>query len=173
MMVKRVIVVTIALVISALLQGSVAVQMAVGPARPDLILIAVVCAGLLTNPAQGISGGLVGGVLMAVQVGTNYGTFIVTRVVAGWVSGVIGRTLHRESLITPLLAIVAATVATQLLAFVMAPSAPKRWALGSLGELVYNVVLVLPVFLTLQRMIRPPRARDPYERRLRRNQRRR
>ncbi|HEY3332256.1 MAG TPA: rod shape-determining protein MreD [Capsulimonadaceae bacterium] len=168
MIAKRLIVFVLTLVVAATLQGSASAAVAIHHARPDFLLIAITCLGLLTSPAQGITAGLCGGVAMGALAGVNYGTFMVSRIAAGWAAGQIGRTMNRESLVTPFVTMLVTTIGAQVIAFVMAPYNPGYWAITSLGELAYNLVLVVPIYAALQRLIRPKRPRDPYVRRIRR-----
>lgn len=166
MIVKRVIVFALVIATACVLQGTLSSPISIHHARPDFLILALTCLALLTNPAQGVAAGFCGGLVTAVLSGINYGTFMVSRIAAGWVSGWIGRTMNREALLTPLAGITAATLVSQLIAFIMAPYNPVRWAGLTAGELAYNLVLMIPIYLVLQRIVRPRRTRDRFERKL-------
>ena len=160
---RQLITITIAIVVAASLQAIVAVHIALKFARPDFLLIAIVCAALLTSTTGGIITGFVGGLFMSVLTGINYGTFLLTRVIAGWTAGLVGKSLHVGSLATVFVAVVAATFTTQVLAFVLAPaSAPRDWGLNLLGEMAYNALLIAPVYRLLERIISPPQKETFY-----------
>ncbi|MDR3710054.1 MAG: hypothetical protein P4L33_17300 [Capsulimonadaceae bacterium] len=172
MILKSIVTAVAALLVAAVLQADVSVRIAVGPARPDFLLLTVVCIGLLTSTVFSLASGLLAGIVMAALAGINYGTFIASRIAAGWVSAQVARTISRESLLAPLTAMAAATVASRVVTFLMAPGSLRDWAVTSAGELLYNVALVLPAYMLLQPILRPKRVREPYERRLRRHVRR-
>jgi rod shape-determining protein MreD len=154
--------------LATIAQAAYSARIALGAARPDLLLIAVVCCAVLTSSTLGLAAGLCGGILMASMTGVDYGTFIASRMAAGWIGAAVPRALRRDSLITPVAAMAAATAAVQVICYAMAPGSLRYWAITSLGELIYNVALALPVFLVLRALIRPRRAREPYMRRLKR-----
>ena len=156
------------LFLATIAQASYAARIALGFARPDLILIAIVCCGVLTSSTLGLAAGLCGGILTASMTGIDYGTFIASRIAAGWIGAAIPCALHGDSLVTPLAATAAATVAAQIICFAMAPGSLRYWALTSIGELIYNIVLVLPIFIVLRALITPRRGQDRYMRRMRR-----
>jgi len=162
----------LALAIGTALQADVSARVAIGAARPDFLLIAVVCISLLTNATFSIASGLCAGAIAAALSGINYGTFIVTRIAAAWVSTGIAKAMSRQSLLTPLVAIAAATLTERALAFLMAPGSIRASAAQTAGELIYNLALVVPAYLALQPLMRPRRIREPIERRLRRQSKR-
>lgn len=147
-------------------QATFAAMLSVGLARPDLLLITMVCLCVLSPVNAGLGIGLCGGILSAAMSGVDYGSFLASRIAAGWASAAMARAMRADNPLMPLAAVCATTVISQTIFFVMAPDAPVFWAQTSLGELVYNAILALPIYLVVRSLVRPRPRRDPYMRRI-------
>jgi len=140
--------------LAAILQGRAAHALSIHGAQPDLPLVALSCGSLLVGSARGAALGFWTGLLAASAFPQTYGSLFVSRILAGAFAGGFGRNLIRDNLVVPPLVVLAATVLGELLYVLMAPGLAvhhvRRWAEQTGGEVVYNALLALPVYLFLR-----------------------
>jgi len=169
MNVRRTVVCVAYLLLAFLAQALLAARMTIGVARPDFLIVAAACIGLLAPMTEGVVYGISAGLLMAVLVGFNYASHIISRASAGWVSAKMGNMMSHENLLTPLIGVAAATLTAQIVTLAMAPMALGPWWRQTLGEILYNAICMMSLYLIVRRLIRPGRPLDSYERRLRKS----
>jgi rod shape-determining protein MreD len=102
---NRVAVVVLSLLTALLLQGSVLARMSFLGAKPDLVLVVVVCFALSDGPAAGMGAGFGAG-LVADLLGTHtLGLLALVYCVVGYAGGVIRSYFDRLATFTPMLVI--------------------------------------------------------------------
>jgi len=154
--------------LAAILQGRVAHALSIGAAQPDLPLVALSCGSLLVGSARGAVLGFWAGLLAASAFPQTYGSLFVSRILAGAFAGGFGRNLIRDNLVVPPLVVLATSALAELLYVLMVPGLAvhhvRRWAEQTGGEVLYNTLLALPVYLFL-RLLQVGRPReDPFGR---------
>ena len=142
-----------ALTVAAVLQMTLASALSLGPARPDILLTTLVCAGLLWDLPLGSAAGIWAGILMATIVGVNYGSFLVSRTIAGTATGWLAERGLREEIAIPPMVAFAATVICESIYYAMAPAHRGIWwAEHVILEAAYNAALAGPIWLILRRI---------------------
>lgn len=96
-----------ALVLGAglIFQAAVVPSIAIGSARPDIVLIIVATFGFLHGPGQGAVGGFIGGFLQDLMVPGSAGLEALVKTLVGYFSGQVERTILGNSQWMPMLAI--------------------------------------------------------------------
>jgi rod shape-determining protein MreD len=148
------------LVVTILLQTTIAAHVRVLGAGPDFALLAVVAVGLLRGSEVGALFGFVVGVGAAVAVFEPLGLASLILVVVGYFAGRYAETADTSSGWTPVIAALAGTVVAQLLAVVMQFLLDRQVPLGFvmvrvfLPSLVLNGLLAAPIYLLTRLWLR-------------------
>lgn len=152
--VRQVLLAAFLLWLAAVLQGRVAHAVAFRGAQPDFPLVLLSSSALLLGSLRGSILGFWAGLLAAASFPAAYGSVFASRIVAGAFAGSLGSSLIRANLLVPPLVTLAATVLAESACTLIAPSFAlhhsRRWLLGTGGEVLYNTVLALPVYLGLR-----------------------
>lgn len=156
--------------IAAVLQGRVAHAIAIRGAQPDLPLVVLSGCALLVGSLRGTMLGFWAGLLAAASFSASYGSAFAGRIVTGAFAGSLGSSLIRSNLLVPPLVAFAATLLAEAVGTLIAPSLAvhhlRRWLIQTGGEVLYNTVLALPIYLGL-RLCRIGQIRDdPFGQRL-------
>jgi len=163
MIARQVLTISLSLYCAVILQAAIASHITIGVARPDFVTVTIVSLGLLTGFGRGVVSGLWGGFLFATLCGANYGSYMVSRAFAGGLMGLVPKDIHRENIYIPISAVLVTTIATEVIYFIMAPVSPVGWwAKVIIEEALYNCVVVLPVFWTIQRLLPKPAVRPAF-----------
>jgi len=150
----------IMLVVTILLQTTIAAHVRVLGAGPDFALLAVVAVGLLRGSEVGALFGFVVGVGVAVAVFEPLGLASLILVVIGYFAGRYAETADTSSGWTPVIAALAGTLVAQLLAIVMQFLLDRQVPLGFvmvrvfLPSLVLNGLLAAPIYLLTRLWLR-------------------
>ena len=154
--------------LAAILQGRVSHALSIHGAQPDLPLIALSCGALLVGSARGAVLGFWTGLLAASAFPQTYGSLFVSRILAGAFAGGFGRNLIRDNLVVPPLVVLATSILAELLYVLMAPGLAvhhvRHWAEQTGGEVLYNTLLALPVYLFLRLLQIGRQREDPFGR---------
>jgi rod shape-determining protein MreD len=148
------------LVVTILLQTTIAAHVRVLGAGPDFALLAVAAVGLLRGSEVGALFGFVVGVGVAVAVFEPLGLASLILVVIGYFAGRYAETADSSSGWTPVAAAVAGTVVAELLAIVMQFLLDRQVPLGFvvvrvfLPSLVLNGLLAAPIYLLTRLWLR-------------------
>ena len=144
--------------IMAILQQVLPDRAAVLGARPDFLLTATLCLGLLIPAPQSIAVGFFTGLFQGAMVGANLAQYIVTRMVSGYVAS---RVSELEIEIGPPLAalcIAVGTVGAQILMMFLAPPRSLGGFIGDTIETaIYNGVIAMPLFAVLKPLLKKER----------------
>ncbi len=138
------------LVVTLVVQTTVLPLIAVAGARPDLLLLVVVSAGLLLGREHGVGMGFFAGLLQDLASGNVFGVNVLSKTAAGYVAGLVEQKVFKENVLLPLLAVILATVFNNALMLVMlaflgfAVDIPTAVA-NTMFVLGYNTVLAIPV----------------------------
>ena len=142
--------------LAALVQGRGAHAISIRGAQPDLPLVALTCAAFLMGSLPGTGLGFWTGLLAGAAFPSTYGSVFASRIVAGAFAGSFGRSLICDNWIVPPLVVLATTLLAEGVHVLMAPGLAahdaRRWLLLLGGELLYNTLLALPLFLLLRRL---------------------
>ncbi len=165
---SRVFLAALVIWLAAVLQGRVAHAVSIHGAQPNLPLVALACSALLVGSTPGLLLGFWAGLLAAVSFPLTYGSLFVSRILAGAFAGGFGRSLIRDNLVVPPVMVFATTLLAELIYLLMAPGQPihhlRRWAEQTGGELLYNTLLALPVYLLLRLLQVGRQQEDPFRR---------
>lgn len=140
-----------------MLLGALLLQAAFFPAytlfgaRPDLVTLLVILFGLFWGPRTGALLGGAGGLAVDLLIGRLVGLGALTRAMIAWASGLVGQRVFSENWLVPVLAVLAGTVAEQLL-YVAGASLyglPASWTAGvvlsALATGWYGALLAMPL----------------------------
>lgn len=148
----------ILILVSALLDLAVLPVLIQSPYLPMMTLITTVELGLLLGRTRGSLFGMIGGLLIDLMTGYPMGLRTVMHIASGYVSGFAGRRFQRYILtpvVAPLLCFVgyeAVMAAYAALSGATVSGADLKDALIRVG---IQVVLVQPLYLVFDRMLRP------------------
>ncbi len=147
------------LVATLVIQTTVLPLIAVAGARPDLLLLVVVSAGLLLGREHGVGMGFFAGLLQDLASGNIFGVSALSKTATGYVAGLVERKVFKENVLLPLLAVIIATIFNSAIMLVMlaflgfAVDIPTAVA-NTLFVLGYNAVLAIPVHRIVYRVAR-------------------
>lgn len=146
--------------LAAVAQGVWAPRMMIGGAIPDLPLLTLACIALHTNPSVAAWAGFCTGLLHASMLEQMVGSLIVSRVLAATAVAYLPMLLAPRHPLSILPAVVLMHVLAQGLFYLAAPVAdPYAFAQASLGSMVYNIALAMPVYWLMMRIL-PPVSED-------------
>lgn len=156
--------------LAVILQGRVAHAVAFRGAEPDLPLVVLSSSAILVGSLRGSLLGFWAGLLAAASFPALYGSVFASRIVAGAAAGSLGSSLIRANFLVPPLVTLAASLLAEGVCTLIAPNPAlhhlRRWGIQTGGEVCYNTVLALPVYLGL-RLCRIGQIRDdPFGQRL-------
>ena len=164
---SRILLFAVSLFTAVLLQTTVVARLSFLGARPDLVLVVVVCFALVDGPAVGMVIGFVAGLLVDLLSDHTLGLVALVLCVTGYVAGIVRAYLDRLAITAPMLFVGAATALSTLafaglLALLGDPRVDAEVLLRSitLGSL-YDVVLTPFVFAAVSAL---SRRTDPGER---------
>jgi len=142
----------VAVGIQSVLPGALA---GAGVGAPDLVLVLVLVAALLTDAGTGALIGFAGGLLTAAVVGETVGTFLVTRSVAAFAAGSLAGRFFRTNGAVVVLAVVAGSSVAEALYGLAAPPLKAVTLAGYLRNagfsVLWNAALALPAAWLLRR----------------------
>jgi rod shape-determining protein MreD len=128
------------------------------PYLPMITLITVVVLGLLLGRTRGSLYGMIGGILIDILTGYPMGLRTVLYIVSGYVSGFAGRRFQRYLLtpvVAPLICAAGTEAAMGMYAFLSGASIDGADIRAALIRVALQVVLVQPVYLLYDRLIKP------------------
>lgn len=155
--------------VAVLLQLSVFAEVDVAGGGPDMILLTVAVVALLAGSVIGAVSGFWAGFLYdSATLGTLGVSSLLLTLVGFW-CGRYGETTARDRAHAPLIAVASVTVLTALgtlvLEYILGEPTSATWLLGDRlpAQLVFNVLLALPLWALARRIFRPrtvPLARE-------------
>jgi len=153
-------------VLAALAQGSFFARSTLFGARPDLVLLLVVSAGLRIGYRRGAIIGFMVGVLFGFFSLEPSGAAALIYGLAGFLAGLVRNRTYPDEVVVPLETAVGATLVVFLLSYwilraLPLPTPASHMKLRLMGQLVLNLVFILPVH-RLTGWILPPRRWDSF-----------
>lgn len=135
-------------------QGSLAHTINIRGVQPDFPLVVLSCGSILVGGVGGTWLGFWAGLLAAVSFPQAYGSLFFSRIAAGAFAGSVGQNLIRDNILVPSLVTIASTLLAEMLTALLAPGYVfhhlRHWVSLTCGELCYNALLAIPVFLFLR-----------------------
>jgi len=135
-------------------QGTLAHAINIHGVQPDFPLVVLSCGSLLVGGVGGTWLGFWAGLLAAVSFPQAYGSLFFSRIAAGAFAGSVGQNLIRDNMLVPPLVTVASTLLAEMLTALLAPGYVfhhlRHWVMLMGGELLYNALLAIPLFLFLR-----------------------
>ena len=150
------------LFVAAIVQVSILAETSVVHARPQLLLVTVVSVSLLRGPIVGSVAGFCAGLVADTGVFGMLGFTSLLLTLAGYWTGRYGETTGRDRAHAPLLSVAVVTALYQIgaliLHFMLGQPAPARVVLldSLVPTVVLNVLLTVPVYALVRRVLRPP-----------------
>jgi len=150
----------VALFLAVVVQLSIMSQVTILGGHPNLLLVTLVCVSLLRGALFGAVAGFGAGLLADTGVFGTLGFTALLLTLAGYWSGRYGETTGRDRAHAPLLSIAVITILYQtaalVLRFMLGQNAPGGAIFAGLFPTVLlNLILTLPVYAVVRRMLRP------------------
>ncbi|NLM69793.1 MAG: rod shape-determining protein MreD [Firmicutes bacterium] len=144
------------IIISALvIQTTIFTSWSLFAVVPDLILVLVVLFSLINGPIFGAKFGFAAGLALDLLVGELIGLNALTKMIIGIVVGLLALRFYKENYVIPLLCVIAATIADQLLyalgMTIFGVSVPLKLLVEQilLPLMLYNGILSLLLYVRL------------------------
>ncbi len=140
------------LLIAAILQSTIVPEIRVGDGGPDLLLLLVLSWTMLAGMEESIFWALAGGIFQDLLNGIPTGTSALALVILVFAVDAIVGEVERNNLVFPLVVAGGGTVAYHLLLVVLytlvgrSVSLGQTLAYGTFPTLIFNVILILPLF---------------------------
>ena len=150
----------VALFLAVVIQLSIMSQVTILGGHPNLLLVTLVCVSLLRGALFGAVAGFGAGLLADTGVFGTLGFTALLLTLAGYWSGRYGETTGRDRAHAPLLSIAVITIVYQtaalVLRFMLGQNAPGGAIFAGLFPTVLlNLILTLPVYALVRRLLRP------------------
>lgn len=126
--------------------------------KPDLVFILVVSYGLLRGPYQGAPFGLIAGLFMDVVSGNVIGIGALVKMAAGFSAGLLEKTIFKDNLLVPALAVCVGTLVFESFNILMQLSFHANYhffytLVSVIGPLaLYNGILAPALYFMLLKM---------------------
>lgn len=147
-------------VFAAVAQGVWAHRMSIVGATPDFPLLLLACIALATTPNTAAWAGFFTGLLHASVLEQTVGSLIVSRVLAATAVAYLPVLLTPRHPLSVLPAVAVLHLLAQGILYLAAPIVdPGAFWRSSLGGMVYNIALAIPVYWLAQRIL-PPASED-------------
>jgi rod shape-determining protein MreD len=153
--------VAILVFLAALLQASIFGAIDLAGGRPDILLLTLVAVALMRGTVVGAVAGFFGGLVVDLATFETLGVTSLILTLAGYWIGRYGETTGRDRAHAPLLSVLVVTVAYGVGAYVLHvilgdPVSARVALVTALGPaVVMNLVLTVPVFALVRRLLRP------------------
>jgi rod shape-determining protein MreD len=146
----------VVLVVTLLVQLTVAPEISIGSVRPDILLVATVCWALFEGPGQGALFGFCGGLLEDIFSTAVLGVSAFAKTIIGYFSGELRQRIISKSVIWPMIIVFFASVLHELIKF-------AAWAMVGLedrppfsigiiaGLALYNALFTLLIYPVIGR----------------------
>lgn len=140
------------LLIAAVIQSTIVPEIRIGSGGPDLVLMLVLSWTLLADIEEGVVWAIVGGVVQDLINGVPLGTSALALVILAFAVNVSIRTVAWNNLIIPVPAAAVGTILYHLMLFVLLAVLGRRISMVymltsvTLPTLVFNAILILPIF---------------------------
>lgn len=162
MRIKRILLLSLALVVAALLQSTLGARLTLFAARFDLVLVLVVTYSVLQGSEEGLLAGLIGGLVVDNLSVVPFGTTAIALGLAGLLTGLGDAALYRANFVIPLTAVGLATVFYH--SFILLALQAAGWsvdwtatlALQTIPGALMNALLAALIFSPMQRLVVPP-----------------
>ena len=145
---------------AVVLQLSIMSQITILGGHPNLLLVALVCVALLRGAMTGAIAGFCAGLLADSGVFATLGFTALLLTLAGYWTGRYGETTGRDRAHAPLLSIAVTTllyqIAALVLRYMLGQNAPGGEIFaGLVPTMLLNLVLTLPVYALVRRLLKP------------------
>lgn len=123
---------------------------------PDFPLLILACIALLTNPNTAAWAGFLTGLLHASMLEQTVGSLLISRTLAATAVAYLPLLISKQHWLSIVPAVALLTLLAQGLLYLAAPtiSGGAFWQ-GTLGSMVYNMGLAIPVYWLVQRIVPP------------------
>ncbi|MEX2211523.1 MAG: rod shape-determining protein MreD [Gaiellaceae bacterium] len=151
---------------AAVLQASLFGALDVAGGRPDLLLLAVIAVALVRGTIVGAAAGFFGGLVVDLATFETLGVTSLLLTLAGYWIGRYGETTGRDRAHAPLLSVFVMTVGYgvggYVLHTILGDTVSARVALGTplLAAVIVNLVLAVPIYALVRRVLRQPERYD-------------
>jgi rod shape-determining protein MreD len=147
-------------VLAAVVQGVWAHRLAIGSATPDFPMLVLACIAFYTNPTLAAWAGFLTGLLHASMLEQTVGSLIVSRVLAATAVAYLPIVISPRHPLSILPVVALLHLLAQGMLYLAAPIVePRAFWQASLGSMVYNMGLAIPVYWLARRVL-PPASED-------------
>lgn len=151
-----------AMFVAAIVQVTLLNDMAIFHGAPDLVLVALVAVALLRGTIFGAAAGFGAGLVVDTATLQTLGVTSLLLTIAGYWIGRYGETTGRDRTHAPFVSVAVVTVLYSIGALILHymlgdPASAHRVLVEALPfELLFNLLLTLPVYALARRLFRPP-----------------
>jgi rod shape-determining protein MreD len=153
---------TAAIFVAAIVQVTILNDMALFHGAPDLVLVTLVAVALLRGTIFGAAAGFGAGIVVDTATLQTLGVTSLLLTIAGYWIGRYGETTGRDRTHAPFVSVAVVTILYSIGALVLHymlgdPASARRVLVEALPfELLFNLLLTLPVYALACRLFRPP-----------------
>ena len=150
------------LFVAAIVQVTLLTDLAVYHGTPDLVLVTLVSLALLRGTIFGAAAGFGAGLIVDTATLQTLGVSSLLLTIAGYWIGRYGETTGRDRSHAPFVSVAVVTLLYSLGALILHymlgdPASASRVLLDAFPfELIFNLILTLPVYALCRRLFRPP-----------------
>ncbi|GIV06984.1 MAG: hypothetical protein KatS3mg017_0186 [Fimbriimonadales bacterium] len=143
-------------VLAAVAQGVWAQRLQIAGMTPDFPLLILACLAMLTNPNTAAWAGFLTGLLHASMLEQTVGSLLMSRTLAATAVAYLPLLISKRHWLSIVPAAALLTLLAQGLLYLAAPtiSGSAFWQ-ETLGDMVYNMGLAIPVYWLVQRVVPP------------------
>jgi rod shape-determining protein MreD len=146
----------VVLVLSLLIQLTVAPEISIGSVKPDILLVVTICWALLEGPGQGALFGFTGGLLEGIFSTAVLGVSAFAKTLVGYFSGELRQRVISKSVVWPILIVFFGSILQELIRFaawtMVGLEERPPFSFGIIAGLaLYNALITLVIYPVIGR----------------------
>lgn len=145
------------LVVTLLLELTVAPEIGIGSVKPDILLVAILCWALMEGPASGALFGFFGGLLEGIFTTAVLGVGAFAKTILGYFCGELRQRVISKSVIWPMIIVFFGSILQELIKFatwsIVGLENRPPFSFGLIaGVALYNALITLVVYPIISRL---------------------
>ncbi|GIV16035.1 MAG: hypothetical protein KatS3mg022_1470 [Armatimonadota bacterium] len=124
--------------------------------QPDFNKVVLICIAVNTSVHVATAYGFLAGWLMGSVVGMSVGSYLISRMMLGALLGLLELRVFRHNPVVLIFSALTGSMLCEAVFFLFSPQQNVgRWVSLALGESLYNLVFVVPVYAWVRRILPP------------------